>query len=193
MLTEIAEALQKEIGDENIKRIIQEIEDWQTALHSYLEVSRYFGKDLFNKWGLINWRSVNPKRMRDKIYLVLLKDRQPLHYRRIAERINEEDFDKRTAYPATIHNELILDKRFVLIGRGIYALAEWGYKPGAIVDVVIDVLKQADAPLPRERIIEEVMKKRMVKPGSINLTLTNKDLFVKINDRDYILKSKCSV
>jgi DNA-directed RNA polymerase delta subunit len=186
-LKEILTELDKEVINQEIKELIKEIEDWEGAVNSYLEVSKHFGKNLFDKWGLSKWRSITPKRMRDKIHLILLKDGEPMHYKRIAERINQEQFDDKTAHPATIHNELILDERFVLIGRGIYALKDWGYKPGVISQVVADILKEAGEPLAKEELIKRVLEKRRVKEGSINLTLSDKTLFTKLNDGRYSL------
>ncbi len=187
-LNELEKEVKAAIDEDKIKELLEGVEDYSNALHSCLEVSKHFKKNLFDKWGLINWRSVNPKRMRDKIYLVLKKDEKPLHYKRIADRINEESFDKKKAHPPTVHNELILDERFVLIGRGIYALIEWGYKPGAISQVIADILAEAGEPLSKQEIIEEVLKKRMVKEGSINLALLDKDLFQKTKDSQFTLK-----
>ncbi len=101
--------------------------------------------------------------------------------------INKAKFDERTAYKETVHNELIKDQRFILIGRGIYALSEWGYKPGVVSDVIIEVLKQAGDPLPKEKIIDEVMKKRMVKRNTILVGLSNKKLFTKVGKNSYTL------
>ena len=190
LLDEIVVELERQIIDEKIMAIKQEIEDWQEALNSYLEVSKHFKKNLFDKWGLIKWRSVNPKRMRDKIYLILSKDNKPLHYKVIAQRINEEKFDNKIAHPATIHNELILDERFVLVGRGIYALKEWGYKPGVIVEVVRQVFEEKGVPMTKEEIIKEVLKRRMVKEASAYLALSNKKIFERLSDGRYVLKSK---
>ena len=188
-LVEIIKELEEEIKEEQ-KSLATELESWEVAVHSCLEVSKHFKKNLFNKWGLADWRSVNPKRMRDKIYLVLLKDGQPLHYKQITERINEEGFDRKVAHPATVHNELILDEHFVLVGRGIYGLAEWGYKPGVIADVVAGILKKADGPLSKQEVIDEVLKCRQVKEGSINLTLSDKALFLRGEDGRYALRKQ---
>lgn len=188
-LDEIMGDLEKELAESKIKELEQELEDWKEVIHSYLEVSKHFKKNLFDRWGLKEWRSVNPKRMRDKIYLVLGKYREPLHYKTIADKINEEKFDSKVAHPATIHNELILDDRFVLIGRGIYALKEWGYKPGVISQVVKEVLTEAGGPLIKDEIIKEVLKRRIVKEGSINLTLADKDTFERLADGRYALKA----
>jgi DNA-directed RNA polymerase delta subunit len=187
-LKDILEHLEKDVLDDKLKELISDIENWENAVHSYLEVSKHFKKNLFDKWGLNHWRSVNPKRMRDKIHLVMQKSKEPMHYKVIAEAINSEKFDNKKAHPATIHNELILDDRFVLIGRGIYALKEWGYKPGVISDVIEEILRDVGVPLTKEEIMKEVLKRRMVKEGSVNLTLANKDKFERDLEGAYKIK-----
>ena len=87
--------------------------------------------------------------------------------------INKAKFDARQAYKETVHNELIKDARFILIGRGIYALSEWGYKPGVVSEVITEILQQAKEPLPKEKIIEEVLKRRMGKKNTILVGLSN--------------------
>jgi len=151
-------------------------------LHSYLDLAVTLKQNPFGEWGLSSWHSVRPKRMSDKIYLVLKKHSAPLHFREIAEYINKIKFDHKQAHPPTVHNELILDSRFVLVGRGLYALAEWGYKPGVVADVVAHVLQHAGRPLTREEIIAEVGKQRLVKKGTILLALTNKEKFQRLPD-----------
>lgn len=160
------------MGDEKIKKII----------YSYLNVSSRINKNILNEWGLSSWPIVTPKRMGDKVYLILKKNKRPMHFTEITQAINGAGFDKKIAYPATIHNELILDDRFVLVGRGIYALNEWGYKSGTVADVIIDILKESKTPMTKEQIVEKVLKKRMVKKSTIYLALTNKNKFKKIND-----------
>ncbi|HOZ36644.1 MAG TPA: sigma factor-like helix-turn-helix DNA-binding protein [bacterium] len=188
-MTSIIKELEAEINEEQ-KVLVTELESWESAVHSCLEVSKHFKKNLFDKWGMSDWRSVNPKRMRDKIYLVLVKYGQPMHYRQITEKINEESFDKKVAHPATVHNELILDERFVLVGRGIYALAEWGYKPGVISEVIVEILTKAGKPLAKKEIVEEVFKYRKVKEGSIGLTLSDKNVFQRTESGEYTLKKE---
>jgi predicted Zn-ribbon and HTH transcriptional regulator len=187
-LSELVEFVRGELKDEKIKKIMREVESWEEVLKSYLEVSQHFKNNLFDKWGLSHWRSVNPRRMRDKIYLILQKYKQPMHFKEIARKINEEKFDNKTAHAATIHNELILDDRFVLVGRGIYALKEWGYKPGLIIDVIKDIFREHhNNPLSKEEIIQAVLKYRVVKPGSINLALNNRKVFKRLSDGRYAL------
>jgi hypothetical protein len=117
--------------------------------------------------------------MSDKIYLVLKKVGKPLHFNDITRLINETKFDHRVAYPPTVHNELILNDRYVLVGRGIYALKEWGYKPGVVVDILTSILKKEQRPMTRDELVAEVLKQRMVKRNTIHLALTNRKKFIK--------------
>lgn len=155
---------------------------------SFIKISKRLRANPFGDWGLSKWNLITPKRMNDKIYLVLKDHGRPLHFRKIAEKINEVKFDGKQAHPATVHNELILDHgRYVLVGRGIYALKEWGYKPGIVADVIKEVLQTAPQALTRQQIIDEVLKKRMVKETTITLALTNKKDFKKLSDGTYQL------
>jgi hypothetical protein len=154
---------------------------------NYLELIVEIEKNVFGHWGLNSWKEVKPKDVGDKAYLIMKHHKKPEHYSVITEMINKAKFDNRTAYKETVHNELIKDTRFILIGRGIYALSEWGYKPGVVSDVIIDILKGAGEPLPKEKIIEEVMKKRMVKKNTILVGLSNKKFFKKIGKNSYSL------
>jgi len=92
----------------------------------------------------------------------------------------------RKAHPATCHNELIKDARFVLVGRGLYALAEWGYSRGVVADVIKSILKK-DGPLTKEEIISKVKKERYVKDNTILVNLQNGHYFKKTKDGLYAL------
>ena len=138
------------------------------------------------KIGLSSWPEVNPKNVRDKIYYVLKKEGRPLHFVEIASHINNQEFTKRKVVKATVHNELIADKRFVLIGRGIYALLEWGYKPGTVLDVIREVLSDKKAKHVDE-IVKEVLKKRDVKRNTILINLQTKNCFEKAAGSKYKL------
>jgi DNA-binding phage protein len=165
-------------------------DEWQQVIQSFLELSDDVSVNPFEEWGTKGSPLVNPKRMGDKIYLVLDKHEQPLHFNDITEHINKYKFDKRQAYGPTVHNELILDDRFVLVGRGIYALQEWGYREGTVADVLQRILKKAELPLTREELIEAVLKERVVKEGTIMLVLTDKDKFSKLDNGKYILVTR---
>lgn len=151
-----------------------------------LELSVNVRRNPFGEWGLTHWQTVSPKRMNDKIYLVLKKYGKPVHFREITRLVNEQKFDHKMAYPPTVHNELIMDKKYVLVGRGIYALKEWGFNPGVVADILIEILK-AKGPLDRSQIVEEVLKQRLVKKGTVHLALTNKQKFQRLPDGRYTL------
>lgn len=159
----------------------------EKILLAYLSVANDIERNPFGDYGLKQWGSIVPKRMNDKILLVLRKHGKPMHFQDITKRINEIGFDHRQAYPPTVHNELILSKDYILIGRGIYALREWGYKPGVVADVIRDVLTTAGEPLSREDIVSKVLAQRMVKKNTIHLALTNKTMFSRQEDGRYTL------
>ena len=101
--------------------------------------------------------------------------------------INKKGFSKKQANMQTVHNELIKDSRFILVGRGIYALKEWGYKEGTVKDIIASVLKKENEPLSKNKIVEEVLKQRMVKKNTIVLTLQDKNLFQRVEKGTYKL------
>ena len=140
---------------------------------------------LNNLWGLAKWPTVNPKNIRDKIYVVLEEKREPMHFEDIAKAIKASDFRRKNVTIQAIHNELIKDSRFVLIGRGIYALDSWGYKKGTVSETIVDILKQAKKPLTREQIVKKVLAMRKVKETTILLNLQNKKLFKKVDKNSY--------
>jgi predicted Zn-ribbon and HTH transcriptional regulator len=141
--------------------------------------------NLRDKWGLIKWPTVNPKNIRDKIYVVLQEEGKPLHFSEIARSIRQSNFKRKDVTTQAIHNELIKDKRFVLIGRGIYALKEWGYSKGTVADVITDVLKKAGEPLHRDEIVKRVLKTRQVKETTILLNLQSKPQFKRVAKATY--------
>jgi len=142
---------------------------------------------LRNLWGLIKWPLVNPKNIRDKIYVVLKDNDKPMHFSAIAGAIKNSSFKRKDVTTQAIHNELIKDKRFVLIGRGIYALKEWGYKKGTVADVITEVLKKSGKPLHRDEIVKRVLKSRRVKETTILLNLQGKPQFKRVAKATYDL------
>lgn len=156
---------------------------------NFIYITKKLKSNPYQEWGLAHWPNISPRRMNDKIYLILQKEGKPLHFTEIANSINKMQFDSRQAYPATIHNELILDDKYVLVGRGIYALKEWGYKPGVVSDVITDILKEAGRPMTKKEIIEAVMKARMIKKTTIVLALMNKNRFQRDEKGRYFPKS----
>lgn len=138
-------------------------------------------------WGLEKWPAVNPKNIRDKIFVVLETKKEPMHFSEIAEEIRKSDFSRKDVTTQAIHNELIKDKRFVLIGRGIYALDNWGFKKGTVADTIAAVLKEAGEPLYRDEIVKRVLEKRKVKETTVLLNLQSKKEFKRVAKATYTL------
>jgi hypothetical protein len=154
---------------------------------NFLNATREIRKNPFGEFGLNHWNEINPRDVGDKAYLVMKHHGKPEHYTAITDLINKHNIDGRKAFKETVHNELIKDSRFILVGRGIYALSEWGFKPGVVSDVIVEVLKKASEPLTRDQIVEEVLKHRMVKKNTILVGLSNKKLFKKVGKNLYTL------
>jgi DNA-directed RNA polymerase delta subunit len=142
---------------------------------------------LHGRWGLIKWPMVNPKNIRDKIYVILFEKGKPLHFNDIAAAIKDSSFKRKDVTTQAIHNELIKDSRFVLIGRGIYALKEWGYEKGTVADIITQVLKKSKEPLHRDEIVKRVLKSRHVKETTILLNLQGKAQFKRVAKATYDL------
>jgi DNA-directed RNA polymerase delta subunit len=142
---------------------------------------------LKDQWGLVKWPLVNPKNIRDKIYVILQENEKPMHFSEIAGAIKKSDFKRKDVTTQAIHNELIKDKRFVLIGRGIYALNEWGYTKGTVSDIITKILKKAKEPMHRDDIVKEVLKSRQVKETTILLNLQGKKQFKRVAKATYEL------
>jgi len=158
------------------------------GIYSLLQALSQVEQNKFGYWGRHDWGEVKPKTINDKIYLILKHFNKPMHFAEIAENINQIGFDKKKANPATVHNELILDEKYVLVGRGLYGLKEWGYKKGIVLEVIKEILQEEGRPLSKEKIIEKVLENRLVKRTTINLALMNKDVFTKTEDGKYQLK-----
>jgi hypothetical protein len=142
---------------------------------------------LNGRWGLVKWPMVNPKNIRDKIYVILHDNKKPMHFNEIAESIKSSNLRRKDVTTQAIHNELIKDPRFVLIGRGIYALKEWGYKKGTVADVIAEVLRKEGGPLHRDEIVRRVLKSRHVKETTILLNLQGKPQFKRVAKATYEL------
>ena len=144
------------------------------SLQSYLEISKRIQPGIEGNYGLKDWPEINPRGVRDRAYLVFKKEKRPLHFAQVTRLINNSKFEKISQPPAliqTVHNELIKDQRFVLVGRGLYALGEWGYQPGVVKDVISMILQEEKKPLTKGEIIDRVLKQRIVKVNTILLNL----------------------
>lgn len=149
-------------------------------------VSKHLAR-LRDTWGLSKWPTVNPKNIRDKIFVILSDGKKPMHFSDIAKAIKDSSFKRKDVTTQAIHNELIKDRRFVLIGRGIYALKDWGYTRGTVSDIITKVLKEAKEPLHRDEIVKRVLKSRQVKETTILLNLQSKAQFKRVAKATYEL------
>ena len=152
-------------------------------LYSILKVFKNIKQNKFGYWGHYKHKEIKPKTINDKIYTVLKYKKNPVHFTKIAKIINEIKFDNKIANSATVHNELILNNRYVLVGRGLYGLKEWGLKKGTVAETIEDILNKSDKLLSRDEIIEKVLKKRKVKSTTIILALMNKNKFANISGK----------
>ncbi len=150
----------------------------------WIKISKNLGSNPLGEWGLSASPNVHLRGIRDYAFLILRKHGSPMHFTEVAKTI-EKTFGK-TAHPATCHNELIKDKRFVLVGRGLYALAEWGYTPGVVADVIRNIMKKS-GPLTKQEVINRVLKERHVKENTILVNLQNPKYFKKDKQGRYTL------
>lgn len=158
------------------------------ALNSYLDIAKQISRNNLGQYGLNKWPEINPRGVKDKACIIFREQKQPLHFRTVADLINQANFGPALAQAQTVHNELIKDSRFVLVGRGTYALKEWGYQSGTVREVIIDILKNSSEPLAKNEIIDKVLKSRLVKKNTILINLQNRNCFVKTSGGRYLLK-----
>ncbi len=185
---------QDELVSENeiiarFKEQLDELSDQhdEEALRRWLSISKKIGRNPLGDWGPAESPNIRVKGIRDYAYLAVKRHGSPMHFREVAEAIKEL-FDHK-AHVATTHNELIKDDRFVLVGRGLYALTEWGYTPGVVKDVLREILK-SEGPMSREEIIDKVRKERYVKNNTILVNLQDTNLFKKLPNGTYTLASQ---
>ena len=165
--------------------------DWKNEMkmafaNNYLSLSKKFSTNTYGEFGLVEWPHINPKTARDWAFLVLKKAQKPMHFTQLAKSINTMRKGRVTNIQ-TVHNELIKDKRFVLVGRGIYGLEEFNLVAGTCREVIAKVLKE-HGPQNSKNIIKLVTAKRDFKENTLVLNLQNKEHFVRLSDGRYTLK-----
>ncbi len=166
---------------ENLKEVSDKYKNEEIAKR-WLALSKLIDKNELGEWGKAGSPNINAKGMRDYAFLVIRRHGSPIHFREVAKLITE--LFKKKAHVATTHNELIKDPRFVLVGRGLYALAEWGYMSGVVKDVIRGVLEK-NGPLSKDDIIKKVLKERYVKENTIMVNLQNPKYFKKSKEGKY--------
>ena len=174
--SDLVDSFLQEVKDLNDKYKNEEV------IKRWLSLSHKIGKNPLGEWGRASSSNVNAKGMRDYAFLVIRKHGSPIHFKEVAKAISSY-FNKK-AHVATTHNELIKDPRFVLVGRGLYALAEWGYMSGVVKDVIRKILEK-EGPLSKDKIVEKVLKERYVKENTILVNLQNPKYFKRDKEGRY--------
>jgi len=160
---------------EHIKDVSEEYRD-EEMVRRWLSMSKAVAKNPLGEWGKASSPNIRTRGVKDYAFLVMRRNGSPMHFREVADAISKT-FNKKIHY-ATCHNELIKDPRFVLVGRGMYALSEWGYKKGIAREVITDILKR-EGPLGKEDIVLRVNKERYFKKNTILVNLANPKYFKK--------------
>ncbi len=179
-----SEVLQKILNHDTASKLKNEHKN-QDIARRWLDLSNKIAPNPLGEWGHADSSAVKTRGVKDYAYLVMRKHGSPMHFREVAQAI--EKIFGRKVHTATCHNELIKDERFVLVGRGVYALKEWGYKKGVVREVIADILK-AEGPLTKEEVIEKVLKERYLKKNTILVNLQNQKYFKKLDDGRYTTK-----
>ena len=162
----------------------------EPAALSSLEISKRIQPNKEGFLGLAEWPEIKPRGVKDKAFLVFKKHGKPLHFTEVAKLIDKSDYNmpNKKTYPQTVHNELIKDARFVLVGRGTYALSEWGYVPGTIKDIITKVLKDKNEPTHKDEVVKQVLAQRLVAKNTVLMNLNNKKHFDKDSNDNYFLR-----
>ncbi len=168
----------------HLTELVGEYKGNKEVIQRYLALSKVIGKNQLSEWGRTSSPHVKARGIKDYAYLIMRRAGRPMHFKEVASEINKT-FGKK-AHVATCHNELIKDSRFVLVGRGMYGLKDWGHTGGVVRDVIKEVLKEAGRPLPKDEVIKRVLAKRIVKPNTVLVNLQNAKYFRKVAG-DYTL------
>lgn len=168
-----ADMIEKFLGE--LKGVSEDYKN-EEIVRRWLALSKLLARNPLGEWGKADSSNVKTRGIKDYAYLVMRKHGSPMHFREVAKAI-EATFGKKT-HVATCHNELIKDSRFVLVGRGMYALAEWGYKKGVVREVIKDILKKK-GPMTKEEVIDQVLKERYLKRNTVLVNLQNAKYFKK--------------
>ncbi len=153
----------------------------KNIIPSLIKISRFVNSNPLGEWGRASSPSIRPRGVRDLAYLTMRKHGSPMHFSETSQAINK--IFSRPVNTQTVHNELIKDNRFILVGRGLYALKEWGYESGVVRDVIKKVLSSGS--LSKEDVVKSVMKERYVKENTILINLQNSRYFKKNPDGTY--------
>lgn len=142
-------------------------------------------KNILNYWGMVNWPMIAETITREKAYLVLKKEKKPLHFKKIVDLI-QEFWPKKKIILQTVHNELIKDQRFALVGRGVYGLCEWGFVKNSVKKLIWDFLKKSQKPLNKKEILHYILKIKQIKSSTISACLADRKYFQKTKEGAFL-------
>lgn len=154
-----------------------------------LESCLHISKDIIfidGGFALRSNRMINPRSIKDKIYVSLKKIGKPLHFTDIIDSVLTGFPEQKPVTPQAIHNELIRHNIFVLVGRGKYGLTEWDMTAGTVCDVIIQVMQESGKPMKRQDIINKVLEKRDIRVGTISLNLQKYEFFERVGRAVYV-------
>ncbi len=166
---------------DHLKHINKEARNEELA-RRWLTLSKKIDKNSLGEWGISHSPNIKTRGIRDLAYLILRRHGSPMHFEEVAKAITKT-FGKE-ANVATCHNELIKDKRFVLVGRGLYALSKWGYERGNVRDIIQAII-QKDGPQTKDEILKKVLRERYVKENTVLVNLQNSKHFKKDKEGKY--------
>jgi hypothetical protein len=145
-----------------------------------LKISKKIWLNPFNEGGHEENFYIAPKNTKHRILTVFHYHKKPLHFREIYEilkKVREKFHDlihpswNKITKLETIHNELIRHPDFVLVGRGLYALSNWGYSGKTVEELILEYLSNVKKPVKREDVINYVLSKKIVKPSGVSIVL----------------------
>lgn len=152
---------------------------------SWLALSRHIAQSPLHEWGLVSSPHINPRGVRDLSYLVMKRHGSPMHFTEVTEMIRTKL--NHPAHVQTVHNELIKDKRFILVGRGLYALKEWGYQEGTVRDVITHIITNIGKPIAKSELLKRILQERHVKESTVLINLQNREHFKRLDNGTYTL------
>ena len=166
---------------QNKKTITDEV------ITSFLHLSMDLKSNIFDEWGMKDWGTISLKTVNDRIYYIMSQNKKPLHFSEITDLINQKDAAIFIAHGATVRNILTAESRYILVGRGIYALKEWGAQAGTVSQLIEKIIVESGEPVERKDIIDIVLAQRIIKRQTILITLSNKKKFKRLPSGKYEL------
>lgn len=150
-----------------------------------MSISRRVGRNPHGEWGQKHDPEVSLNRLSGYIRLVLREAAgEPLSFGEVAKRVSA--MKGSSCHEGSCHNELVRQKEFILVGRGLYVLEGMGYRSGTVTDIAVALIKE-HGPMKMAELIERVKKERFVKDQSIVQALLNKKVFTKDAEKRYFL------